>query len=560
VLSPRFSVSLNDADFHNCQPADGLRIEATISDVPEDLLDLRRYGHLTCGLAAGGDVIESPADGSEICLALRFSTDSSLEPLWEVFKPGSDQTKQISANARASLGLFRIDDRVDMHLRWGRGSALTALSGGQLAASEAVANTYRQARQTIFGAPDESLVTATETVLTELTHFGAGRYVNLRPGLDPASQTTSHGLVLHDGDVPITSQGLGMRRLTSIAIQHARAGHSSLILVDEVEHGLEPHRLYHLLRRLQERSEAGDAQVVMTTHSPLVVQSLAVTKLAVVRSAGSVTSVRSVPQGLQDEEVSALQGTVRKGPSAMLASRVAVVEGPTELGLMRALTEYWEKTESEPVAIVGTQFKDGKGDFGTLVSAKQLADLGYPTAALLDSDKPLATESQAARAAGGLVVRWAGGVALEERLALDLPEAALKEFVELAVEVRGDDEGSLTAVLDAITARLPDDVRTPTLIGADPLTWITAARTLEVIRHAVGSAAAGRNVVRTRKENEKSWFKDETRGMQLGALVAKHLPAMADTDTFAKLTMMRQFVFASVPTVHDEADRAVSDV
>jgi pimeloyl-ACP methyl ester carboxylesterase len=51
---------------------------------------------------------------------------ADLEPEWTVVWPGvADDEQPVKGSKREAFGLFRIDDRVDAHLRWGRGSALT---------------------------------------------------------------------------------------------------------------------------------------------------------------------------------------------------------------------------------------------------------------------------------------------------------------------------------------------------------------------------------------------------------------------------------------------------
>ncbi|WP_175272027.1 ATP-binding protein [Prescottella equi] len=57
------------------------------------------------------------------------------------------------------------------------------------------------------------------------------------------------------GDVPLSSFGLGTRRLTSLSIQDEAMDGGSIIAIDEVEHGLEPHRLAQTLRHLKKRTD-----------------------------------------------------------------------------------------------------------------------------------------------------------------------------------------------------------------------------------------------------------------------------------------------------------------
>ncbi|HPN99342.1 MAG TPA: hypothetical protein PK879_01415, partial [Opitutaceae bacterium] len=52
---------------------------------------------------------------------------------------------------------------------------------------------------------------------------------------------------------------------------------------------------------------------------------------------------------------------------------------------------------------------------------KAFADLGYDVALLGDSDEPQTPDRAVLEAAGAKVVLWDEGMALEQRIALDLP-------------------------------------------------------------------------------------------------------------------------------------------
>jgi hypothetical protein len=167
--------------------------------------------------------------------------------------------------------------------------------------------------------------------------IGGTAFTMLRPGLDPTSSSSANALLLHDGDVPLTGHGLGSRRLISLAIQEKAFSGGEILLIDEVEHGLEPHRLHHLLRHLEKRTVEGSGHVLMTTHSPMAVEALQASDISVVRSQAGITMVRQVPGELDE-----VQGALRAGPSAVLASRVVVCEGKTEMGVVRRWLLHWD--------------------------------------------------------------------------------------------------------------------------------------------------------------------------------------------------------------------------
>ena len=65
-----------------------------------------------------------------------------------------------------------------------------------------------------------------------------------------AIDITSGGIALHDNNLPLRRLGTGSSRLIVSALQHD-AGLRHIALIDEIEHGLEPHRLARLLKYLK---------------------------------------------------------------------------------------------------------------------------------------------------------------------------------------------------------------------------------------------------------------------------------------------------------------------
>ncbi|WP_131767013.1 ATP-dependent nuclease [Candidatus Protofrankia californiensis] len=469
ALTPRFSIELTDVDFHNCDLSEPIKIEVVVSDVPEKLLSFDKLGGFVCGVNADGEVLPDPEESSEKALAIRFTADQSLEPIWEVHKPFSDlEPKRLSAANRAVFGLFRVDERVDAHMRWTRGSALSTLTGGTSQAESASTTAMRAAREAVFGLDDPQLIEAASLVGSRALKFGASNYENLRPGIDPVSMSSGHALTLHEDKIPLTRQGLGTRRLTSLAIQDARVDGASIILIDEIELGLEPHRLHRLVRLLHDRVKVGGAQVIMTTHSPLVVEQLDVSSLALVRNAGGITSIKAVPSTLDGLDSGAMQKMVRSGPSAMLASRVIVVEGATEMGLLRAFCEAWDaecdQKGREPLAVIGTAVRNGGSDKEALKRGECLALLGFDIMIVVDHDNILEKEEKKAAEAGAEVVRWETGNHLEAQIAADIPADQLYRLIDLVAELTSEE-----SVLASIAARLPS--RPGRLSSTDPREW-----------------------------------------------------------------------------------------
>lgn len=544
ALTTRTSVGLCDADFYNGDVTNPIIIEAVLTNLPNELISLDNLGSFLCGVAPDGSIKTDPEEGDKKALAVRFKADESLEAIWEVFKPGADEIppRHLTVSLRAKLGVFRVDERVDTHLRWGRGSALAAITSGLEGATSTTVEAQRAARKAVFESEEPTLKDAADKVKQASNTFGANNFQDLRVGLDPQALNTGYGLVLHDGEVPLTGSGLGTRRLTSLGIQEARTVGASIILIDEIETGLEPHRLAHLLRLLKKRAKEG-TQVIMTTHAPLVVENFGTAGLAIVRKKEGEVTVKQIPAAVAGLDNDAMQRMIRSGPSAMLARQILVVEGSTEMGVFRALFDHWDEeqiaTNKEPLAVSGTAVRNGDSDEQALQRAECLAELGYTAAAVIDSDNALETAEAAAIAAGAQVIRWGDDNALESRVTADLPEARLQQFIEAAITAQpGEEPVARGAVLNAIGAKLNG---TPTLTSTNPLQWATDhSIPIADIRKTIGKVA-----------NKNKWFKNEQRGIILGNFIYEIRSEIADTPLWNRLEDVRKFAYLT-PDEEDE--------
>ena len=536
VLSPRWNIQFSDADFHDCQVDKPIVLRVVIGDLPLRMLRDDAHGFELSGLLPSGELVHDPQDSAEPCVIIQLKVTGSLEPEWTVIRPGAeDEGAPIGASRREAFGLFRVDERIDSHLRWGRGSALTRLTAKGGGADATVTSAHRAARAAVFDAPRGDMHAAAAEVAAAAAVIGGAEFANLRPGLDPAGSSSTNALLLHDQDVPLTGHGLGTRRLSSLAIQEKASAGGEIVLIDEVEYGLEPHRLNHLLRHLKKRTEGGDGQVLLTTHSPMAVEALQAADISVVRSDAGTTTVRQVPTELDEA-----QGTLRAGPSAVLARRVAVCEGKTEMGVTRRFLRHWDEQRAAQGkashAALGACQSDGQGSTTAPVRARILQQLGYPTLLVIDNDDDSSEPGVAdATACGAQIVRWQPGHALEDEIADTLSPAGLAALVGLAAEIKGEQ-----SVLNAIGDRL---VGAPKLSVLDPSTWVTASRSLDAVRVAIGAAAKARKINGYGKEEKKAWFKQEASGELLGGLLVAHWDEIEDRPLGAGLKALYAFVY-----------------
>ena len=303
----------------------------------------------------------------------------------------------------------------------------------------------------------------------------------------------------------------------------------SIIAIDEVEHGLEPHRLAQVLHHLKKRTKGGDLQVIMTTHSPVTVKALSAVDIVVVRSdeAGE-TTCRPVPGDLDN-----VQGTFRSAPDALLGRRVLVGEGATEVGFLRGLLRHWDTqriaAEQPGAAALGVVLVNGGGGAQSTERAQHFQELGYPTCLLVDNDDPAINKSaEQAMDSGVIVHRWGADNAIEDEIIQTLDAHGLQALVDLAVKIR--DEHSIRA---NVGASLGNDQ----LTGTDFASWQAQAGVNETeIRGAIAAAATAK---------KKEWFKREDRGEELAEVVIRHWADLGGTHLMKVIDDLRDFAYAA---------------
>lgn len=518
VLSPKWNVAFDDTDFWNLQTETAIVIRATLANLAASFYRDTKFGLLLHGFdKEKGEAVRASGDeGEEHALVVELRVDGSLEPMWSVLDADGER-HPFAARDREALGMLRVGGYVDQHLGWSRGSVLTRLTESGDAVGAVLAEATRQARSGLKTDGLDKLTAAAKRVEELGKNLGVALQNALVPHLDAGALSVAAGaLSLHDGKVPTRRAGLGTRRLLAVAMQREAGAQSALTIVDEFEQGLEPHRIRRLLRALRGRAPEGQGlakgQLILTTHSPTVLQELESAEVAVTRRAadGTVT-VRSLS--------GAIDYVLRRTPGALLARKVIVTEGATEMGLCHALDEAWTSETGGSFGYRGVVVVDGVGGTQPAEIAGHLAALGYEVALLIDSD----AKAKVSKAAGAVVLAWPDGLCTEQRLATDLPIAAIKQMAAMA------DERGGRGVRDALADRLK--VGRASLMEDDPASWVDAVD-VSAFRTAFGDIA---------KKKNQAWFKSREQGVFLGRLVAEHWGAIANTPTHDVVGRLRTF-------------------
>lgn len=535
ALSPRWNVTFDDSDFHNADTSQDIEITVTVGDLPDALITEQKFGLHKRGWKADTGLMDEPEDNCDEVLSVQLRVDSSLEPEWKIINDRDTEGRTISSRDREKLGVVRIGTYVNQHFAWTRTSTLARLTDNQDDAAAMVTNANREARRAADLSNIDAFKTIIERASDNVSKLGVKPAATYAAKIDPRMMNSGLGTItIHDGDVPLRLAGLGSKRLFAFGLQLMHFDNGAILLVDELEHALEPFRIRNLLRKLQDfvtSEESSITQVIVTSHSPTTLVELAAQNLAVVRSDGGITSVPHVS--------AELQSTVRKVPEALLARKVIVCEGKTEYGICLALDAHCAQEDLTPFSCEGVALIEGGGRESPK-RALALKRLGYETCLFIDSDRlaDLEPELGQFREIGGTVICWDGECASERRIVSDLPLDSLNAFLELGAECLSSAKDlevieAQRIIIDQIASNLATTTNNRTL---DIASWLDQNVNEGQLRSAIGDSA---------KSNKNSWFKRIDLAERLGQFVIARIPTMEETNTSRKLMSLKDWVYGT---------------
>jgi predicted ATPase len=439
-LGARRNFQFSDADFFQLNVEKPISISVTVGELSDNLklmdaygLYLRGYDEILCSIE------EEPSTETETVLTINLTVASDLEPVWTLVSERAsalDQSRNLLWADRVKISPTRLGLYAEHNLSWRRGSVLNLLSEERADASAALVQAARDARAGFGEQAGEQLGATLAIAEATATELGIPFGANLKAMLDSHSVSFGGGTIsLHDDlGIPLRGLGVGSIRLLIAGLQRRAANESTIVLVDELEHGLEPHRVTRLLGSLGAKEEAPPLQAFVTTHSPAAICELKVAQLHVVRSSVGAHSVQRVPA------VDEIQGTIRLYPEALLAPIIIVCEGASEVGLLRGLDQYRWTAKQPSLAAMGVALVDGNGADKVFKRAEVFQRLGYRVAVLRDDDvKPTPELEVAFIGKTGKVTAWRAGRTLEDELFLSLSDNAASQLLALAVEIHGED-------------------------------------------------------------------------------------------------------------------------
>lgn len=499
---PQWNLSLNDSDFYQCKTDDPIVVEVTIGDLVAEFCSLNKYGQYLRGWDANTLTIsDEPDDHLEKVLTIRLMVKEDLEPKWRVVCDRNPEGVEFNSTDRNKVSVGLIGVYSEKQFSWARGTALAKLTDDQ-DLTESLVNASRNARSSfdtnravVLKNFDEAAQKSQDVakllgvpVMDEYKAHLDLNSINIKIG----------GLALHDGDIPLRQLGLGSRRMLLCGIQKKGLEEGHITLFDEVEFGLEPHRIARLIKHIRE-DQTG--QYFLTSHSPIVLRELTVKELHIVHNkTGAVQIISASDKNLEEYLI---QGKIRSSAEAFLAKKVVVCEGATEVGFLRGFDDHRLSEGDDPFSYHGVALLDASGGGNVKNMAKAFHSLCYDVTVMADSDADhqfSQVDIDELTALGIQVQVWSEKLALEERAMLDLPWASVLASVMLARDNFNQ------STYDQVRAKLAE------VLDEDICKWDDNP----VLRKALGKVA-----------KEKKWFKNITYGDLWFKTIA---PAFADPE------------------------------
>lgn len=509
VLSPSWNVSFYDTDFYNAQIDNQIVIETVVYDLPETLLREHKYGLYTQQIDPTSFEIISDIQQLEedidpiLCLTIRLEVKKDLEPHWYVVNHVTNDMTPISASDRASMNVFLVSDYLDRHFSWSKGNPLASILKRQDVVDEdeqesVVLNAMRSAKNIIDADGFKELQDVVTTIEGKAKSFGAV-LGDTRTSVDFKDITMKDGRIcLHDGAIPLRMKGKGSKRLISTAIQFSLLRDGGIILIDEVEQGLEPDRVQNFVSLLKRHTKA---QIFITTHSRDVIVEL---------KAEDIFRLPPKKNTLVRFD-NTQQATIRKNPEALFANNIIVCEGATEVGIVRALDSRLKSEYKSGLSNCGVRYADGTGP-GLVEYCKSFVSAGYNVCLFCDSDDDGVNKQKGAlRELGIYIADCDDGLCVEKQIFNDIAWDDVVKLIDYGLSISYDKiEGNIAACGGNL---------------ADP-EWYKEDTVN--IREVLGRAS----VYKTAKKDgttreDKSWFKRIDRGEEVGRIICANLKKQA---------------------------------
>ncbi len=447
VLSPSWNVSFYDTDFYDCKIGNNIEIEATLYDLPDSFLRENKYGLYIRGINKNSQEICDELSNNQIpALTVKLTVDKELEPQWHIINGREQDPVEIKASDRAILNAFLISDYVDRHFSWSKGNPLYSLlkleDTTDNVKSNFMADAMREAKLKVDSGDFSHLQGVIDKVEASTRTLGVS-VQKITTSIDFKDFTSNESKVyLHEEKIPFKQRGKGSKRLISTAIQLELVKKGGILLIDEVEQGLEPDRVQHLIRTLKNTNKG---QIFISTHSRDVLVELGATNVYIYKK-GSKNLNEISPS---------INGCLRSNPESFFAKKIIICEGATEVGICRAINEYRINRGQLNLSYLGICIADGEGTNFVNYCLGYL-ELGYDVCIFCDSDDEVINKAKDnLRDKGATIVDCEAKKSIEQQIFDDIPSETTQLLVEYIIDEKGEE--TLKANLTNILKILPQE-------------------------------------------------------------------------------------------------------
>lgn len=379
VLSSNWNITFTDNDFHNQNIYEPIEIEATLYDLPIEIIKESKFGLYLRGLNTTKNIINDELKEEDIeAITIKLIVNNSLEPSWYVTNARMQSDIEIKSSDRNKFNTFFVSDYIDRHFSWSKGSPLISLlkaDDSAINATELILETIREAKQKIDSSKFPDLQDVIDNIKTNAEKFGVN-LSRINTTIDFRDIIIKEGKInLHDETTPIRLKGKGSKRLLSIAIQLElfNLNGGGILLIDEIEQGLEPDRVQNLARILKYNK---NNQIFITTHSRDVIVELNAEDLF------KLSKDSSKLYNFSSNE----QGTLRSNPEAFFAKKIILCEGATEVGIVRGINNFNYLKNDYRFSNNGVRYLDCNGDSKIENYINVFKDKEYEIFVFCDSD------------------------------------------------------------------------------------------------------------------------------------------------------------------------------
>ncbi len=428
LLSNSYSLQFSDSDFYNGDTNSDILMQAVLFDLPDDII--RKYADCLIGIDKDGNVSDDLSTEKSIsyttAILISLVVSKDLEPHW--YLSARDNNQIISASDRALFGASFINEYTDNHFTFSRGGYLYRCAKEEAEINndnQEILDIVRSAKNNMNDCFKGYFTQTINGVQLSAQELGLDD-IEMYPYVDSKDiMVGDNNITLSKDGIPLRRLGKGSRKLLSIAVQLANKKIGSIVLIDELELGLEPDRIIHLIHALRNKS---NTQIIITTHSRTVLEELSYNEILLLRLNQS-----NFIHFTEDD-----QCILRSSASAFFARRIIVCEGRTEFGFIRAMEYYRVKKNKGSMASYGVVAIDGGGT-EMIKKSQRLHSYGYDVLVFCDNDvADINTKKQMLRDIGIFIIDCQDSYSFENQIIQDSSWNVVSSFIKSRNEEQPD--------------------------------------------------------------------------------------------------------------------------